>query len=121
MWGPDVHQIPPNVALKQFTFAFTLFGGIMLLSYFATPSKPVVPREYPFDGLVKELGGLEENKVMSLILPSHLGGRSSLQKKPRRLTLWRSHFLLLFFPSFSLFSFFFHTSVSGATRVVRDR
>ena len=81
MWGPDVHQIPPNVALKQFTFAFTLFGGIMLLSYFATPSKPVVPREYPFDGLVKELGGLEENKVMSLILPSHLGGRSSLQKK----------------------------------------
>lgn len=64
MWGPDVHQIPPYEALKQFTFAFSLFGGILLFSYLVTPTKPVVPREYPFDGLVKELGGLEENKVM---------------------------------------------------------
>ena len=26
------------------------------------PERPVVPRQYPYDGLVKELGGLEENK-----------------------------------------------------------
>ena len=26
----------------------------------------MVPRQYPFSGLVKELGGLEENKVYTL-------------------------------------------------------
>lgn len=72
MWGPDVHQIPPYEALKQFTFAFSLFGGIMLFSYLVTPTKPVVPREYPFDGLVKELGGLEENKVSSCLSFTYL-------------------------------------------------
>lgn len=35
----------------------------MLTAYALTPDIPVVRREYPYEGLVKELGGLEENKV----------------------------------------------------------
>jgi hypothetical protein len=33
-----------------------------------TPEPPAIRREYPFDGLVKELGGVEENKVRSISL-----------------------------------------------------
>lgn len=35
----------------------------MLFAYAVTPQKPVVSREYPYEGLVNELSGLEENKV----------------------------------------------------------
>ena len=63
MWGPDPPKVPPKTALFQFSLAAAVFGGIMLFAYAATPERPVVPRQYPFDGLVKELGGLEENKV----------------------------------------------------------
>ena len=63
MWGPDVPKIAPSHALLQFSLAALTFGAIMLFADVVTPSKPVVPREYPFDGLVNELGGLQENKV----------------------------------------------------------
>ena len=55
--------MPPSTALFQFGVAATVFGTIMLAAYALTPEIPVVRREYPYDGLVKELGGLEENKV----------------------------------------------------------
>ncbi|KAH7913581.1 hypothetical protein BJ138DRAFT_1171205 [Hygrophoropsis aurantiaca] len=64
MWGPDVPGIPPQKALFQFTLAVTGFVGFGLLcNYALVPERPAVPREYPFSGLVRELGGLEENRA----------------------------------------------------------
>lgn len=67
MWGPDPPKIPPKTALFQFSIAASLFGSIMLFAYAVTPELPAVPRSYPYDGLVKELGGLEENKVCPFV------------------------------------------------------
>ncbi|KAF9560475.1 hypothetical protein CPC08DRAFT_708033 [Agrocybe pediades] len=64
MWGPDIPPIEPNAALRQFLLAlsgFVAFG--FTVKYVLLPGAPAVRREYPFDGLVKELGGLEENKA----------------------------------------------------------
>ena len=64
MWGPDVSSIPPQTALYHFLLAALGFVGFgFLCKYALVPDKPAVPREYPFSGLIKELGGLEENKV----------------------------------------------------------
>jgi NADH dehydrogenase (ubiquinone) 1 beta subcomplex subunit 8 len=64
MWGPDTPFMPPQTALRQFSLValgFVSFG--IFCKYALVPDKPAVPREYPFSGLVRELGGLEENKV----------------------------------------------------------
>jgi hypothetical protein len=64
MWGADIPHVDPAMALRHFTIAvsgFVAFG--LLCNYVLVPERPAVPRQYPFDGLVKELGGLEENKV----------------------------------------------------------
>ena len=63
MWGPDAPVVDPRRALRNFIIAFSTFAGIGTLCYVGTPEMPAVRREYPFDGLQKELGGLEENKV----------------------------------------------------------
>lgn len=73
MWGPDVPPIDPYVALRQFLYAVTGFVAFgFAVKYVLLPEPPAVRREYPFDGLVKELGGLEENKVCSWHLFSPL-------------------------------------------------
>ncbi|KZT07786.1 uncharacterized protein LAESUDRAFT_758346 [Laetiporus sulphureus 93-53] len=67
MWGPDIPPVPPLVALRWFTIAalgFVSFG--VLTKYVFTLERPAVPREYPYSGLVTELGGLEENKAREL-------------------------------------------------------
>ena len=64
MWGPDIAHVPPRNALLQFSLAasaFVTFG--FLCKYAFVPDRPTVPREYPYSGLVRELGGLDENKV----------------------------------------------------------
>ena len=64
MWGPDIPHVPPATALNHFAIAFSGFVAFGLLCKYAlVPDRPAVPRQYPFDGLVKELGGVEENKV----------------------------------------------------------
>lgn len=64
MWGPDIPVVPPQTALYHFTLAASAFVGFALLCKYAlVPERPTVPREYPFSGLVRELGGLEENKA----------------------------------------------------------
>ncbi|KAI0065312.1 Ndufb8, NADH dehydrogenase 19kDa subunit [Artomyces pyxidatus] len=63
MWGPDVPHVQPSVALKQFSLAFAGFVAFgFFCNYALVPERPSVPRQYPYDGLVVELGGLEENK-----------------------------------------------------------
>ncbi|KAI0044030.1 hypothetical protein FA95DRAFT_1497735 [Auriscalpium vulgare] len=64
MWGPDVPHVAPSIALRYFSIAvagFVSFGFVA--KYALIPDRPSAPRDYPFDGLVRELGGLEENKV----------------------------------------------------------
>lgn len=64
MQGPDLPLVPPQQAARHFAVACGVFFSIaMLCKYGLTPERPSVPREYPYEGLVKELGGLEANKV----------------------------------------------------------
>ncbi|KAI9061308.1 hypothetical protein FKP32DRAFT_1613151 [Trametes sanguinea] len=63
MWGPDVPVVPPQTALRWFTIAVLGFVSFGVLCNVAHPEIPAVRREYPFGGLVNELGGLEENKA----------------------------------------------------------
>lgn len=68
MWGPDVSVVPPRTALFQFVLAASAFVGFgFFCKYALVPERPTVPREYPYSGLVKELGGLEENKVCTAV------------------------------------------------------
>ena len=70
MWGPDVPVTPPDIALRHFMIAavsFVTFG--FTVKYALTPDAPVIKREYPYNGLIKELGGLEENKVCFPLAP----------------------------------------------------
>ncbi|EJD06451.1 uncharacterized protein FOMMEDRAFT_117264 [Fomitiporia mediterranea MF3/22] len=64
MWGPDPPTLEPRTALFRFGLGVAMFGGIMLFAYAATPELKAVRRQYPFDGLVKELGGVEQNKAI---------------------------------------------------------
>ena len=67
MWGLDAPVVPPSNALRQFVIAFSSIAAFgVFCKYALIPDRPSVPREYPFSGLVKELGGLEENKVRFL-------------------------------------------------------
>ena len=67
MWGPDVAPLPPNVALRWFSIAVASFVSFGFLAKYAlVADRPAIPREYPFSGLVTELGGLEENQVNAL-------------------------------------------------------
>ncbi len=69
MWGPDIPHVDPATSLRHFTIAvsgFVAFG--LLCNYVLVPDRPAVPRQFPFDGLVKELGGLEANKVSIFVL-----------------------------------------------------
>ncbi|TFK20706.1 hypothetical protein FA15DRAFT_599232 [Coprinopsis marcescibilis] len=64
MWGPDVPSIDPNVALQRFLIAASIFVAFgFTVKYALTPDPPATRREYPYNGLITELGGLEENKV----------------------------------------------------------
>ena len=79
MWGPDPAPIPIEDARRQLLIAVTGFITFAFLVKAFTPEPPAIRREYPFDGLVKELGGVEENKVLSmcillLTLPSSIPG-----------------------------------------------
>ena len=72
MWGPDAAPLPPNVALRWFSIAvagFVSFG--FLAKYALVADRPAIPREYPFSGLVTELGGLEENQASVLRSDDH--------------------------------------------------
>lgn len=66
MWGPDVPPLPPSTALRDLLIATSVFVGFgFLVKYALLQEPPVIRREYPFNGLVSELGGLEENKARS--------------------------------------------------------
>lgn len=67
MWGPDIPPISPYTALGHFAIATTgIITAGLIIKYVILPDAPVVRREYPYGGLVKELGGMDENKVRIL-------------------------------------------------------
>jgi NADH dehydrogenase (ubiquinone) 1 beta subcomplex subunit 8 len=64
MWAPDVPPVDPRTAARYFAVAFTGFLAFGATAYYGiTPSLRAVRREYPYDGLVAELGGVDANKV----------------------------------------------------------
>lgn len=63
MWGPDVHKISPGRALFQIGVAASLIGAFAYVIYQTAPESPVARREYPYDGLSKELGGWSKARV----------------------------------------------------------
>ena len=63
MWGPDIPVVPGPTALRWFSIATLGFVTFGIICNYAHPEIPAVRREYPFSGLVSELGDLEANKV----------------------------------------------------------
>jgi NADH dehydrogenase (ubiquinone) 1 beta subcomplex subunit 8 len=63
MWGPDAPHVQPSRAARNFFIAVGVFGTIGLFAKLNAAERPAVGREYPFSGLVTELGGLDANKV----------------------------------------------------------
>ena len=63
MWGPDAPHVPPERAARDFGIAVAIFVTLGVIIKLSVPARPAAPREYPYSGLVTELGGLEENKV----------------------------------------------------------
>jgi len=72
MWGPDPASIPIEDARRQFLMAVAGFIAFGFLVKAIIPEPPAIRREYPFDGLVKELGGVEENKARPESLDSEV-------------------------------------------------
>ncbi|KAG6874558.1 hypothetical protein C0992_007510, partial [Termitomyces sp. T32_za158] len=63
MWGPDIPPVPPSAAATQFLIAVSAFVGFgFLVRYGLLQDPPALRREYPYGGLVTELGGLDDNK-----------------------------------------------------------
>ena len=63
MFSPDVPPVPPPVALRQFGYAVLGFVTFCTILNYVKPDPPMLRRVYPHDGLLKDIGGLEANKV----------------------------------------------------------
>jgi NADH dehydrogenase (ubiquinone) 1 beta subcomplex subunit 8 len=64
MWAPDIPTVAPPTALRWFMMAWSGFALFGVLTYYAlTPGRPGIQRDYPYGGLVTELGGLKENQA----------------------------------------------------------
>jgi NADH dehydrogenase (ubiquinone) 1 beta subcomplex subunit 8 len=67
MWAPDVPAVDPRTSARYFAVALLGFITFGTTAYYVlTPNMPAIRREYPYDGLVTELGGVEANKVRPL-------------------------------------------------------
>ncbi|WVO16148.1 hypothetical protein L204_103818 [Cryptococcus depauperatus] len=58
MWGPDVHKTSWQSALFQLTTAFSLIGVVAYVLIENRPERPAIARDYPYNGLERELGGV---------------------------------------------------------------
>lgn len=65
VWGPDVAPLPPRTAARWLGIAVATFAAIMGATYAMTPARNAIAKDYPYSGLVTELGGVEENQVCS--------------------------------------------------------
>ena len=72
MWGPDAPNVAPERAARDFFVAVAVFTTLGVIAKLSIADRPAAPREYPYSGLITELGGLEANKVSSPNLTSPL-------------------------------------------------
>lgn len=63
MWGPDAPHVAPERAARDFFIAVSIFTTLGVIAKLSIADRPSAPREYPYSGLITELGGLEANKV----------------------------------------------------------
>ena len=56
VWAPDVHEVPPASAVRQFGFAALIAAAFAGIVYMSVPDRPAALRSYPRGGLAKELG-----------------------------------------------------------------
>ena len=63
MWGPDAPHVAPERAARDFFIAVAIFTALGITAKLSVADSPTAPREYPYSGLITELGGLEANKV----------------------------------------------------------
>ncbi len=67
MWAPDhYHQISDKFALGQLLTFFGILGAFAGFVYISDiwPDRPAMPRDYPYNGLYKDLGGREGEERM---------------------------------------------------------
>ncbi|KAK1924256.1 hypothetical protein DB88DRAFT_489608 [Papiliotrema laurentii] len=58
VWAPDLHKHSGPRAAAGILFMLSLMGAFAYGLSYTVPEIPVVRREYPFNGLEKELGGV---------------------------------------------------------------
>ncbi|PWO00424.1 hypothetical protein FA09DRAFT_285076, partial [Tilletiopsis washingtonensis] len=56
VWAPDVHDVPPASAVRQFGLAALIAAAFAGVVYMSVPDRPAALRSYPRGGLAKELG-----------------------------------------------------------------
>lgn len=73
-------------AVKQLSVAVAVFCVLLGAIYAAKPEVPAIRRQYPFSGLIRELGDIEENKVshVSALLIEYLSFLSGARAVDRR-------------------------------------
>lgn len=85
MWGPDIPVIPPQEALRQFLIVAGCFVAAgLFMRTFLVPDRPAIPREYPFNGLEKELGGNRVRSLVCIMIHILTLGRPTLRPKVAR-------------------------------------
>merc|ERR1712093_555956 len=70
MWAPDVHKIPASKAAFHLSVAAGCIALFASLVYVATPERPGIKRTYPYDGLVKELSGTDDQQYAVVDKPA---------------------------------------------------
>lgn len=88
MWGPDVPRagLTAQSALLQLFGAFAGFATLgFVIKNYGVPEPPAVRREFPYDGLVKELGGVAELRVLLFFLFLRRHSLTVDRRRPRNL------------------------------------
>jgi len=63
VWSYDHYPMSGGEAVKQLSVAVAVFCVLLGAIYAARPEIPAIRRQYPFSGLIRELGDIEENKA----------------------------------------------------------
>ncbi|KAF8312506.1 Ndufb8, NADH dehydrogenase 19kDa subunit [Clavulina sp. PMI_390] len=63
VWSYDHYAMSGGEAVKQLSVAVAVFAVVIYGLTTLTPEMPAIRRQYPYSGLVRELGGIEENKA----------------------------------------------------------
>ncbi|CAD6564682.1 MAG: hypothetical protein CYPHOPRED_004618 [Cyphobasidiales sp. Tagirdzhanova-0007] len=66
MWAPDVHKMPASRAFAMLALASGVIAAFCGFFILLTPTIPAAKRIYPYDGLVKELSGTDDQKFAAV-------------------------------------------------------